>query len=293
MTDLCTGARCGYFEGWYFKHQNQTETLALIPAYHTDRAGNHSASLQIITDQAAYRLDFAAEALSVKRKPLTIRLGNSLFSERGCRLSCHTPDLELEGSLHYGPWAAPDSDIMGPFRFVPFMQCRHSVFSMAHTVSGSVTLDGKVYAFSDGWGYVEGDRGRSFPKRYLWTQWSGRDRCIMLSVADIPLYGLTFPGCIGLIYDKGKAFRIGTYCGARVLSAKPDSLLVRQGELLLSADLVEACPYPLSAPQSGSMSRTIHESAAARVRYCLVKGDKTIFDFTASHAGFESSWERG
>lgn len=39
----------GYFKGWYFKQQNDTDTVALIPAFHTDDCGNSSASLQVIT----------------------------------------------------------------------------------------------------------------------------------------------------------------------------------------------------------------------------------------------------
>lgn len=38
-----------YFEGWYFKLQTgQGEALALIPAFHIDRSGRRSASLQVI-----------------------------------------------------------------------------------------------------------------------------------------------------------------------------------------------------------------------------------------------------
>ena len=284
-------AQAGSFEGFYLKHQNRTDTLALIPACHTDADGNRSASLQIITDKTAYQLDFGAEAITIMRSPFFVRLGGSYFSERGCRLSCHTPGLTLEGSLRYGPWAVPATDIMGPFRYVPFMQCRHSVLSMAHTVDGYVSLNGDSLQFSDGRGYIEGDRGHSFPRRYLWTQWSGKDRCILLSAAEIPLYGLSFTGCIGLVYDRGKELRIGTYRGARVLSAGPSSLLIRQGELLMSADLVEAHPQPLAAPVRGGMSRTVYESAAACVRYRLMNGERLLLDFTAARAGFESSWE--
>lgn len=62
------------------------------------------------------------------------------------------------------------SDIMGPFRFLPGMECSHGVISMGHSLEGKLDLNGKRIDFSGGTGYVETDRGRSFPSAYLWTQ---------------------------------------------------------------------------------------------------------------------------
>lgn len=77
--------------------------------------------------------------------------------------------------------------------FIPafhLMQCRHSVFSMGHRVDGQLTINGQVYHFQNDMGYIEGDCGSSFPERYIWTQCSFPNGSLMLSVADIPLYGL-------------------------------------------------------------------------------------------------------
>ena len=68
---------------------------------------------------------------------------------------------------------------------------------MLHSVSGSIWVNGREYSFEDGRGYWEGDRGRSFPKKYVWTQCSFPDGSLMLSAADIPLAGIHFTGVIG------------------------------------------------------------------------------------------------
>ena len=60
-------------------------------------------------------------------------------------------------------------DIMGPFVWVPFMEW-HSVYSVQHAVNGTVWINGETYVFQNAHGYWEGDKGRSFPKEYLWTQ---------------------------------------------------------------------------------------------------------------------------
>ena len=48
-------------------------------------------------------------------------------------------------------------------------------------------------------GYMEGDRGHSFPRGYTWIQSTdfGCAASVMLALAEIPLAGLRFTGCIG------------------------------------------------------------------------------------------------
>ena len=51
----------GYFQGWYLKHEKEGQVLALIPAYHRDQQGKTSASLQVVTREKAYHMDYPAE----------------------------------------------------------------------------------------------------------------------------------------------------------------------------------------------------------------------------------------
>lgn len=44
---------------------------------------------------------------------------------------------------------------MGPFALIPFMECRHSVWSMRHFVRGTVIINGEDYVFQNAWGYWE------------------------------------------------------------------------------------------------------------------------------------------
>lgn len=111
-------SRPPYFEGWYLKQQNGRDTVALIPAIHIDRRGGCSASLQVITNEGSYAVKYPIRQFSVQKRPAVLRLGNNIFSERGCHLFCQTPELDLKGMLRYGPMSRPAADIMGPFRFI-------------------------------------------------------------------------------------------------------------------------------------------------------------------------------
>lgn len=131
---------------------------------------------------------------------------------------------------------------------------------MGHRINGQLTINGQIYHFKNGMGYIEGDCGTSFPERYIWTQCSFPSGSLMLSVADIPLYVLHFTGIIGVVMLNGKEHRIATYLGARVQHIGRNTVTVRQGDYMLTAKLLAKNTHPLLAPNHGNMSRTIHES---------------------------------
>lgn len=283
--------RRSYFEGWYMKQQCGADTIAFIPAFHISDKGQPSASLQIITDTEAFHIDFKAQELWANKKKLFIQLADCIFSEQGCRLNISTPDLHITGILNYGPLLPPAYDIMGPFRFLPFMECRHSIFSLSHRVDGEVTINGKTAVFQNASGYIEGDRGVSFPKRYIWTQCNWNNNCIMLSVADLYFCGRNFNGCIGAVYFNKKEYRIATYLGVKFEYISNKSVALHQGELTLTIELLKSSDQILRAPISGNMTRSIHESAACRVRYVCTLKNSTLFDIVNDYASYEGNWE--
>ncbi|MBD5468068.1 MAG: hypothetical protein HDR21_07975 [Lachnospiraceae bacterium] len=274
----------GSFYGWYLKCQTDTQTLAVIPAVH--RAGRKRiCSIQIITDHDAFTVMFPSDAF--QRTKRNIFIGENRFGKDGIHLAIRTSQLTVKGNLHFGPLHPLKYDIMGPFACVPFMECRHSVWSMRHSIRGNVYVNGQKYSFHNAWGYWEGDRGRSFPKEYLWTQCCFSDGAVMLSVADIPMAGIHFTGVIGVILWQGKEYRIATYLGARAVQIQNNRVRVRQGNLKLDVRLLEASECPLKAPTKGDMVRTIHESASCRAFYRFCKKDRTLFAFETDRASFE------
>lgn len=273
-----------FFYGWYLKCQSDTQTLAVIPAVH--RTGNkRTCSVQVITDNDAWTVTFTENLFRRTRR--NIFVGENRFGEKGIYLAIQTQELTVRGKLDFGPLFPLKYDIMGPFALVPFMECRHSVRSMRHSVRGNVYINGQKYSFENAWGYWEGDRGRSFPKEYIWTQCCFSEGALMLSVADIPMAGIHFTGIIGVVLWRGKEYRIATYLGARVVRIQNKMVRVIQGDLKLDVRLLEASERPLKAPRKGDMVRTIHESASCRAFYRFCKGGCTIFAFETDRASFE------
>lgn len=289
-----------YFKGYYFKCSIGDETIAFIPALH----GN-SASLQIITRTQTYFIPYPEIVFG--KGGLKIKIGNSYFSEKGIYLDVDTKECQIYGKLKFGKVQRLKYNIMGPFRYLPFMQCKHSVVSMQHRIAGKITVNGKTYHTSDGVGYIEGDKGLSFPKAYLWTQCHFENGSVMLSVAEIPICGFCFKGIIGVVIIDGKEYRIATYLGARVsgIGRQSDrqhdrqyitamqnvtvgkSVTVKQGKYTLCADLLEEHTKGLKAPVQGKMVRTIRESVSCKAHYCLKRDEEILMEFTNDHASFE------
>lgn len=274
----------GSFYGWYLKCQSDAQTLAVIPAVH-GTGKERSCSIQFITDDCAQTTTFSAETF--RRTGSTLSIGRNQFGEDGIRLAVNTPKLVVHGKLEFGPLSPLKYDVMGPFSWIPFLECRHRVWSMRHTVHGEVQINDKNYLFQNAWGYWEGDQGRSFPKNYAWTQCFFPEGSLMLSVADIPLAGFHFTGVIGVILWKGQEYRLATYLGARVLRIQDGILRVVQGNMVLEARLLEKNGSPLLAPAQGNMTRTIHESASCRAYYRFRQKRKTVFSFETDRASFE------
>lgn len=277
-----------YFYGWYLKCQSDTQTLALIPAVHS--AGNkRTCSIQVITDEDAWTVTYTGDFF--RRTKGNIIIGKNRFGKKGIFLAIHTPELTVRGKLDFGPLFPLKYDIMGPFALAPFMECRHSVWSMRHPVRGAVDINGQKYFFQNAWGYWEGDRGRSFPKEYIWTHCCFRGGAVMLSVADIPMAGIHFTGIIGFVLWRGKEYRIATYLGARAVKIEDKAVRVKQGNLELDVRLLEESKRPLKAPVKGDMVRTIHESASCRAFYRFRKRGCTLFAFETDRASFEFEYK--
>lgn len=282
-----------YFEGWYLKHQSKSgKSLALIPAFHIDSAGRPSASLQIISGDRSWWLEYPKAQFHAFEHQFQVWLGRSHFGRQGIEVNIGQDGLLLQGTLRYGPFTPLQSDIMGPFRFFAGMQCSHGVISMGHLLEGALELNGEMIDFKDGTGYIEMDRGRSFPDTYLWTQcaWSGpKGGSLMLAAATILLPMGSFTGCICAICYGGKEYRLATYRGAKIETWSPLGASIRQGKYRLTAELLEDHSRPLRAPVDGSMKRAIHESLHATVEYCFWSGENLLFRHRDQYASFEYS----
>lgn len=256
--------RTKYFAGQYYKHQKGDQTICFIVGQ-----AESGPFVQVISNNGVWQYD---------------SLQHCQADNRGLRIDAP----EIHGQVRYGSLCPLRSDIMGPFRFLP-MQCRHSVISMGHSLSGGFRIEGQWLDLNGGRGYLEGDSGRSFPREYLWLHCNDFDEnlSIMAAVADIPFCGIHFTGCICAIVYQGMEYRLATYYGVRIVAASPQRLILQQGKYRLEVEIMAAPTQPLRAPRKGNMVETIHESNCTPACFRFFAGAQKLFEKESANCSFE------
>jgi len=269
------------FEGFYYKHQKNGRTLVVIAG----RAKDH-AFIQVATDGGAHIVRYPPLAYAAAGS--MTRIDASTFSPDGITLSIQRPELTMSGRIDYNGLTPLPGDIMGPFRFLP-MQCRHTVVSLRHHLSGGVWIGGEYLDFTGGIGYIEGDSGRSFPRFYTWIHCGDlpKDSTVVAAVADIPLAGLRFTGCIAVVRTAGKQYRLATYNGVKIVRCGEREIVLQQKKLRLMINVDSRPGHTLLAPVRGRMTREIRECIACRARFRFYAGDVLLLDAFSERASFE------
>ena len=290
-----------FFEGWYYKivSKNKDYAFAIIPGIAMDEEGNKQSFIQILDGRKHHAEYHKFDSSFFKPTPKVHRLsiGNNFFSNENLKL-----DLpEIKGELNFTnlhPWSSSffSPGIMGPYSFIPFMECYHGILSMNHKINGTINYRGKNISFDDGKGYIEKDWGHSFPEAYIWMQsnhFSNPNLSIKSSIAIIPWLNNSFIGHIAGVLIDGRLIEFTTYNGSKVIlcdiTEKLVELKVENKSFVLSikADREEATT--LAAPISGFMSGRIDESMNSKIRLKLFekRTNKIILSDTGNSAGIE------
>lgn len=289
-----------YFEGWYFKHADQDCSIAFIPGIHIEKE-EKSAFIQVMTAQHSYYISYDIREFEFIEKPFEIRIGKNTFSMQKIHLEIadDQQNLHLFGEIAYSECQKIQSsifapNIMGPFSYLPFMECNHAVLSMNHKAKGTLRLNDRRIVLNEAAGYIEKDWGTSFPSSYLWCQGNDfdcRNTGFMISIAEIPFCPLKFTGLICALITEGKEFRFATYNGAKIIRLKiqPDefSLVLKKGEYKLEIHASYKEGQCLMAPVRGKMERGIKESVTAVADVKLTKQGKVIFFKRSHNCGLE------
>ncbi|BFN37835.1 tocopherol cyclase family protein [Fidelibacter multiformis] len=292
-----------YFEGWYFKivSQDGKHRYAIIPGITTGKDAH--AFIQIINGNNGNTVyhRFLIEDFKYSTKDFEISIGYQYFSRDRLHVDVGKGEeyfyahLDFQHSVRY-PVKFHSPGIMGWYRFVPFMECFHGVVSMHHTVQGVVKTVNDVISIQGGRGYIEKDWGLSMPKAWVWMQTNSFQHhpkaSFMLSVAHIPWLGSSFTGFLGFLYDEPHLYSFATYLGARIsdLSLSPNTLHIVIDAKTFSVHIegTKGTSGALRAPQTGDMTRIIHESIDASLRVTVKdKENKILFKDSTHIAGLE------
>jgi hypothetical protein len=290
-----------FFEGWYYKVVNADETkaFAFIPGIAMDENGQQQSFVQVLDGKkrtAEYH-KFDASEFHPEANRFGIQLANNYFSAEKIQLDLPT----VSGILifkHQVPW--PNSwyspGIMGPFSFVPYMECSHGILSMDHTIEGRLTIHGETTDFTNGRGYMEKDWGHSFPSGYIWMQTNHFSRpgiSLKASVAKIPWLGSSFVGFIAGLWLQDRLIEFTTYNFSKLLKSFADNkkveLVMENAKYRLEILAFREEATILASPVSGFMDGRIEESMTTDIEVVLFdkKSQTILFHDTGRNAGLE------
>ena len=290
-----------FFEGWYYKivSSDQKHALAIIPGIAMDEQGMKQAFIQVLDGRTLsanyHKFDFQKFKPSPKQHDL--RIEKNRFTTDSIELNLPN----LKGILRFknlSPWSKSwfSPGIMGPFSFVPFMECYHGILSMDHAIEGSLVFNQKKKSFDSGRGYIEKDWGHSFPEGYIWMQsnhFSTAGISVKASIAKIPWLGSSFIGHIAGVWMNGTLIEFTTYNGTQLkqcaISEKEVFLKMENTKYTLTISATREKATSLAAPILGFMDARIEESMNSSMRVKLIdkKIKEVILDDIGSSAGIE------
>ena len=270
-----------FFEGWYFKVVNREEdqAFAFIPGIAMNEKGERHAFVQVLDGKkltSEYH-SFPVEEFRPDPGKFDIQIGGNRFNNEIIRLDL--PGIHGELSFRTQvPW--PDRwyspGIMGPFAFVPFMECYHGVLSMHHTVEGTLKIHDQVMDFTSGLGYMEKDWGHSFPSAYIWMQTNHFNQpniSLKVSVAKIPWLGASFTGFIAGFWWNNRFFTFTTYNGSRLIKVGADKekveLVMENRSFRIEIQASRKDATALASPIAGFMDGRIAESMTSTLELRL------------------------
>lgn len=295
-----------YFEGWYFKmvSNDGSSILSLIPGISLSSDGKEKhAFIQIIngiTAQTSY-YSFPIEEFSFSKKEFAIKIADNYFSKDSIIINLKDDNSIVSGKITMTNQVEYKSDrlintgIMGPYRFVPFMECYHGVVSLTHSLSGKLIINDEVHEFNGGRGYIEKDWGSSMPSAWIWMQsnhFNNQNSSFMLSIANIPWLRKSFTGFLGFFYYNNKIHHFATYRSTKLQLEIVDSYQLkikienRKNTFIIIAKSNNT--GILKAPVEGAMDRRIAESIDAIIKITMMdKKGNVIFMDSTNIAGLE------
>ena len=289
-----------YFEGWYFKNTNLQKGISFIPGINIDDTGA-KAFIQIITNNMSYFVNYNIKDFKFNDNPFCNTYGNNSFSKEYININIEDgcQNLKIYGNIKFSNSKNINTNIltpniMGPFSYIPFMECNHAIISMQNTINGYININDETIQFNDNKGYIEKDWGCSFPKSYIWCQGNNfqkNNASFMFSIADIPLKLFTFKGIICALLVDNKEFKFTTYNNAKLVESyiKEDSFNItfKRNQYLLNIKSKGSKGLKLAAPVKGKMTKDIFESIGALVTVTLKKEKEIIFSDTSNMCGLE------
>jgi tocopherol cyclase len=294
-----------YFEGWYYKliSEDRSNVIAIIPGISLGNSLEDSHSFIQYIDAVNGKVDYFKypfEAFKAHKSKFQVTIGDSTFTDENISINLKNDIKCIKGDLNFNeivrfPKTFLNPGIMGPYSFLPWMECYHGIVNIHQKIEGEIFNNQNRINFNRGEGYVEKDWGQSFPENWIWIQANHFERkgiSFMLSIATIPWLGKSFTGFISFLKTEDEFYRMATYNYSKIKKVHFDNGIInaqiedRNNIMDIHASYTKG--DILKAPKNGVMDREIEESISAEIKLVFKNSrGRVIFEGNSSNVGME------
>ena len=300
------GKKAPFFEGWYFKcvSADESQKWAFIPGIFKNKAGEKSHSFIQVLDGnsgAAHYHRFEHDVFRAREMDFDVSIGRSRFRIDHIQFDIDDEIGNISGELRFfnqHPWDitlfAPG--VMGPFGWLPFLECYHGICSLDHRIEGQLNIYGEEVDFSGGRGYIEKDWGQSFPTGYIWQQsnhFETEGTSLTASFATVPNVGRTFAGFIVGLWHEQRLYQFTTYNMTTIayvhVSDSDVKWALQNQNYRLEVEATRAEGGLLLGPEREDMHKRVDETLKSRIQARLIErsSKRIIFEGVGRNAALE------
>lgn len=287
--------KSNHFEGWYFKLVDAEERQPYAFMIGVFLGEDRHAFIQVLdgrTGRSVYHR-FDVREFSAAHDRFDVRIGRNRFHAGGLSVelgrSDRTAEDAMRGEIKLGEWTRFPSSLlspgaMGPYSFVPFIQCNHGLLSMDHALHGTLEVQGKPISYDRGRGYLEKDWGSSFPTGYTWAQCNHFDSpatAVTVAVATSPFLGMKLHGFVAGFLFRGQVHPFRAYMGSviehlQITDTEMQLRLRNRTHRLEVSVQKKSANAVLLAPYEGKMRERVAEtmSSTMELRFSTLSGEQ-------------------
>ena len=280
-----------HFENWYFKlvDSKKENTLGILVGVQTSRQGDE-VFIQVIGSEINDNICVNYPLQSVKSKETEIQIGDNYLGLQQMTLDIQKEGFKLKGEIIFSNHKEIKQSLwipglMGPYKYLPFLESYHEVVSLQHTLMGSLWINDKQINFNEGKGYIEKDWGKAFPNVWLWAQcnhFKRQDMALMIGVARLPIF-FDYYTCFAIpIYYKDQLEIFSNYNGGHIAKLYRYKgyvhLIVTQKNKILDIKIYGSDEISCVPSRSSHMIRDVHACDTAKIEISITENGKTVFE---------------
>ncbi|MBU3805138.1 MAG: tocopherol cyclase family protein [Candidatus Cellulosilyticum pullistercoris] len=279
------------FENWYFKLVDAKEenVLGILVEVQMTEQGTE-AFLQVVGNQINENICVSYPLESVQSKDTEIQIGENHLGLQQMTLNIQKGDFTLKGEISFSGHKPLKQSLwipglMGPYKYLPFLESYHEVLSLQHTLMGSLWLNEKQITFNEGKGYIEKDWGKAFPNVWLWAQcnhFKRKDVALMIGIARLPIFFDYYTSFAIPIYYNDQLEIFSNYNGGHIAKLYRYKgyvhLIVTQKNKILDIKIYGSDEVSCVTSRSSHMIRDVYACDTAKIEFSITENGNVIFE---------------